>query len=119
MYYIEIISLEGCPYSIAAEKLVENNNINNKIFKIKYNNRNDHKNERISTFPQIYLKKKDSDGRLLVGGYDKLNEIKNLIKNRKSTKETYDSLVDKISKKFSPTDDFNKKSVLRLIQLFI
>jgi glutaredoxin len=127
MYYLEIISLEGCPYSEAAEKLVENNKINNKVFKISYNNRENHKNEKISTFPQIYLKKNNSNGRILIGGYDKINEIHSLIKNRKLIKSeeksvynsSYDLLVDKISKMFSPNDNFNKKSVLRLIQLLL
>ena len=107
MYYLEIISLEGCPYSEAAEKLVENNKINNKVFKISYNNRENHKNEKISTFPQIYLKKNNSNGRILIGGYDKINEIHSLIKNRKLIKSEEKSVYNSSYDLLVEPDDVN------------
>lgn len=112
MYYLDVISLEGCPYSNAAENLLSSNNINFKLTKVKYNEREMHKNEEISTFPQIYLKKKNSKGKLLIGGFDNINNLFNILGSSTD--------LNKISNDFGKNlgDTFNKKTVLRLIELF-
>ena len=103
MYYLDVISLEGCPYSSSAEELLKFKKVNFKLTKVKYNE--------ISTFPQIYLKKKESSGKLLIGGYDELKEIYNKI----VTSKTIDSMVNSLGKLFG--SNFNKKIILRLVEL--
>ena len=111
MYYFDVISLEGCPYSTAAETLLESKNINFKLTEVKYNEREMHKNDEITTFPQIYLKKKNSSGKLLVGGYDKLNNLVDIL----NSSTNIETISDKFSHNLGET--FNKKTVLRLIEL--
>jgi glutaredoxin len=111
MYYLEIISLEGCPYSIAAEELVKTKKIKHEIIKINHDDKQLHKNNKIDTFPQIYLRKDNSTGRLLVGGYQNLDKINIMIDGNSNVT----NLVKEIKKIIS--DDFNKKSILRMIEL--
>lgn len=109
MYYIKAIVLENCPYSIAASELLTKLKIPNEILNINYDNKNKYKNENIDTFPQIYLVKKNSNGHLLLGGYDDLN---NFIENYKSQK-----ISDKNIELFMNKYKWSKKATLRLIQL--
>ncbi len=111
MYYIDVISLEGCPYSSSAEELLILKKVNYKLTKVKYDEREMHKNDEIATFPQIYLKKKNSSGKILIGGYDNLKDIYNKI----ATNKSIDSLVKSLSK--SVAGNFNKKTILRLVEL--
>ena len=111
MYYLDVISLEGCPYSSSAEELLKFKKVNFKLTKVKYNEREMYKSDEISTFPQIYLKKKESSGKLLIGGYDELKEIYNKI----VTSKTIDSMVNSLGKLFG--SNFNKKIILRLVEL--
>ena len=109
-YYIKVISLEGCPYSINLEKLIEENKIiNKKIIKINHNNKNLYKSDLINTFPQVYLKKYNSKGNLLLGGYEDFN---NFIKNFKNNNLD----LTKINN-FMKIKKWSKKATLRLIQL--
>lgn len=85
-YYLYGIILEGCPYSMAAKELLEENIKNHKIFIVTHNNKNDYKNECIDTFPQIYLKKYNSEFNELVGGYEDLKKIYDVVKNGNSSK---------------------------------
>lgn len=85
-YYLYGIILEGCPYSMAAKELLEENIKNHKIFIVTHNNKNDYKNECIDTFPQIYLKKYNSKFSELVGGYEDLKKIYDVVKNGNSSK---------------------------------
>jgi len=109
-YYLYCIILKGCPYSQLASDLLNNNNI--KQTKMNIINRDEmdkYKTEKINTFPQIYLKKKNSKGSLLIGGYTELKSIfdkfyKNTL-NKSQIKEFYDK------------NKWSKKSTLRLIEL--
>lgn len=111
MYYLDVISLEGCPYSTAAEELLNLKKVNFKLTKVKYNEKEMYKSEEISTFPQIYLKKKNSSGKLLIGGYEDLKEIYNKI----TTSRTIDLIVNSLGKLLG--NNFNKKIILRLVEL--
>lgn len=107
-YYLSINSLIGCPYSIEIENLLEKNNIPHEINKITSEQKNLFKNENISTFPQIYFKKYNSNGSILLGGNSDFKEILNL----KSKK--LDNTLQFLSNKYP---NLNKKTKLRIIQL--
>jgi len=115
MYYLKIISLEGCPYSQAAEDLVKSNNIKSEIIRITQNEKEKFKTKEINTFPQIYLKKKYSSGEVLIGGYSKIKEYYDDIMKQPSNKN-FDLLKDKINKE---NKNLSEKSTLRLIGLFL
>lgn len=62
-----IYSLEGCPYSIKAEKLL--NKYNPKIIKVTHNDKEQIKRQNnMPTFPQIFLE--DSNEKIKIGGLD-------------------------------------------------
>ena len=112
MYYLQLISLEDCPYSEAAESLLKDNNINHKLVLVNRNEKDKFKTDNISTFPQIYLKKENSNGSVLIGGYDLLKEYYDSSKNTKN--------LDKLKKVIKKnTSGISEKSVLRFIQLII
>ena len=113
MYYLEIISLDGCPYSRAAKELVTKQNINHEIFNVSYEDRSRFKNSDIQTFPQVYLKKKNKNGGLLIGGFDDLNNTHKII----NSKKPIDVMKDELSVLFA--EEFPDKSILRVIQLFV
>lgn len=65
-YYFNAIILENCPFSNNALALLkEYKKITTKITNINSQNKENYKSDQISTFPQIYLKKKNSTGSLL------------------------------------------------------
>ena len=109
-YFIKAIILEQCPYSLKAEKLLKNNNITTDFVYVNHNDKHGHKSHKINTFPQLYLKKYNNNGNLLLGGYDDLNEF---INNFKGTK--YDEI--KINNFIKKNKDWSKKATLRLIEL--
>ena len=111
-YYLHLISLKNCPFSIKAENLLQK--YKPQITKIDFNEKEKWKNKQISTFPQIYLKKNNSQGSLLLGGYDDIKGIIDIIANSKGkkihdTKEKLNRYYPKIS----------EKTILRIIELFI
>jgi len=108
-YYINAIILNNCPYSLNAQRLLKNNNINHKIINVDNNNKNNYKTDKINTFPQIYLKHKNREGSILLGGYTELNNFINEFKNTKYN-------IDKINY-FINKNNWNKKATLRLIEL--
>ena len=112
MYYLKIISLNGCPYSEAIEQLVKNNKIDSKIININQYEKEKYKSEEIDTFPQVFLNKKYSSGNLFIGGYSKLKSYYDMIHS--SNKINFDSVKTKI-KKDNP--NLSDKSILRIIQL--
>tara|TARA_B100000242_G_C42734188_1_gene342659 strand:- start:123 stop:515 length:393 start_codon:yes stop_codon:yes gene_type:complete len=130
MYYLEVISLEKCPYSLAAEKLLKSKDVNFDLVKVNYSDKETYKTEKISTFPQIYLKKHGSSGRLLVGGFNDLEKINNMVVSLIDSK---DKTFEKVNtNKFSPlnyltkeisdivsNENFNRKSILRLIEILV
>jgi len=109
MYYLKIFVLNGCPYSIAARDLLLNVK-NTEIIYIDQNEKDKYKTKEISTFPQIYLNKKDSKGSLLLGGYTDLKYVYDLIKESKNIK----TLEKKFIKKYN---NWSKRAVLRLVKL--
>ena len=116
MYYFKLVSLENCPYSMASEDLFINNKIKHELVKVKQNEKLKYKTEKINTFPQIYLKKKYSNGSLLIGGYDDIKEYYDLINSTNQNSKTIKKFKDLLDKKIENISD---KSVLRIIQLLI
>ena len=110
-YYLHAVILAGCPYSLAAYELLNNKpNIKIKFTHINYENKDNYKTSDIQTFPQIYLKKNNTNGSLLIGGY---NELKNMFNS--FYKERYSS--DKVNNYIKDNKNWSKKSLLRFIEL--
>lgn len=109
MYYIDLYYLKNCPYCERTKQLLDLKNVNYNIIKVDQSNKEKYKNNIISTFPQIYLKKKYSKGSVLLGGYDNINSISN------SITQELDSTVKNIRK---INKNLSKKASLRLIELF-
>lgn len=109
LYYIKAIILDGCPYSIQANNLLEINKIPFKKTMVTYGNKDNFKSSEIQTFPQIYLKKIGSKGSLLLGGYDDLKFSIDLFKNQKLNENNINNFINKYK--------WSKKATLRLIQL--
>lgn len=108
-YFLQINSLIGCPYSLEIETLLQQGNIPNKIIKIDPSDKHLYKNEIINTFPQIFLKKQNSKGQILLGGNNDYKEILNLKKKNLEIQLKY--LTNKYPK-------MSKKTKLRIIELF-
>ena len=110
MYYLYIITLENCPYSIAALKLLDSLNIKYKHLIVNQTNKEKYKTEEINTFPQIYLVKDDT--KLLLGGYSDLKEFIDKFINQIYNKETFLKFQNKYKL-------WKKKSILRLLEIII
>lgn len=111
MYKIYIYYIENCFYSTSALKLLKN--VNHKKILVPYDKKHLYKSKLIDTFPQIYLKKDDSVGSLLIGGYDDLIFIINTLKKNKDLNKIKKILNNKYKNKWS------NKAILRMIELFI
>lgn len=111
-YYLHLVSLQGCPYSKAVEELLKKNNYTTKITPITYNLKENWKSEKISTFPQIYLKKNGSSGSILIGGFNDMKQVHNII--NRTSKENLKENANKLNKMYP---EMSYKSCLRLIQL--
>lgn len=107
-YYIKAIILNGCPYSKNAEVLLKSNSIPSDINYINHSEKNTFKSDLISTFPQLYLKKYNKNGNLLLGGF---NDLDNFIKTFRGKYNEVD-INNFISK-----SKWSKKATLRLIEL--
>jgi len=110
MYYLYIITLENCPYSIAALDLLNSLNIKYKHLIVNQTNKKKYKTEEINTFPQIYLLKNGT--KLLLGGYSDLDEFINLFIKQKYNNKT----ILKFQQKYKL---WNKKLILRLLEIII
>ena len=108
-YYLNLILLEGCPYSEAAFKTVKNLNIKNKYVWVNSKNKESYKTNSISTFPQIYLMKEDRLGSVLIGGNSDLQNIIGTFYKKK--------LDDKLVKEYDKKYDWSHKATLRIIEL--
>lgn len=108
MYYLYIITLEDCPYSIAAIDLLNSLKIKYKRLKVNGINKEKYKTEEINTFPQIYLKKKNDT--LLLGGYSNLKEFIDTFINQNYNEKN----ILKFHNKYK---SWNKKSILRLLEI--
>lgn len=84
MEKLSVIVLSYCPYCINMLKLLDK-------LKIKYekivvdNNKDEYKNDIISTFPQVYYHFNDS--KYLIGGFDKTSSIIEYITDEKDVKK--------------------------------
>lgn len=114
MYSLKIILLENCFYSDELKKILSKKPLN-KIpviyIIIKEEDKIKYKNDDISTFPQVYMIKKKSNGKLLIGGCDDTKKLIEIIQHNKKM-NTVNSLISKIYPLWS------EKAKLRLIELF-
>lgn len=109
-YYIYAILLKGCIYSNKAYELLLSNKINHFIETVDGDNKEKFKMENFNTFPQIFLKKKDSIESLFLGGYNDLNEFINIFKNNQYNEKE----IIKFQNKYNW---WSRKAILRSIQL--
>ena len=109
-YYINAIILDGCGYSKAANDLLDKySNIKKQYVFVNYDEKDKYKTELIQTFPQIYLKKENSNNNLLLGGYSELQNFINTFYGKYNDKQL-DEFI-RINPRWS------KKGTLRLIEL--
>ena len=108
-YYVKAILLQNCPYSVAAQQLLNNFKIPHQLTHITENEKINFKNNSIDTFPQIYLRKYNTNGNLLLGGYDDLNYFVQTFKAKKLSTENINKFMTKYK--------WSKKATLRFIQL--
>ena len=108
MYYLYIITLEDCPYSIAAIDLLKSLKIKYKRLKVNQKNKEKYKTQEIDTFPQIYIVKDKK--KLLLGGYSNLKEFTDIFINKEYNEEN----ILKFHNKYKL---WNKKSILRLLEI--
>ena len=109
-YYLYCVILENCPYSDAANELLNSyKNIKKEVTIIKRSEKDKYKTDVINTFPQIYLKRYNTPGTKLIGGYTDIKYIINTFRN--NTDKTY------MTNYLNNNNSWNKKTLLRLIQL--
>jgi hypothetical protein len=108
-YFIKAILLDNCSYSIAAHELLNQHNITNEIVNITSKDMNIYSNNMISTYPQLYLKKYNTNGNLLLGGYEDLKNSIDMFKGMKLSDENINKFMNKYK--------WSKKATLRFIQL--
>jgi glutaredoxin len=109
-YYLQTTILENCPYGNATLKLLNDHNIKTDTITVNQNNKENYKTDSIQTFPQIYLKKKNSKGTLLLGGYDDLVSFINKFKLQSYSKENIDEFVKN-------NKNWSRKATLRFIEM--
>ena len=112
MYYLKIYVLKNCGYCSLALKILKSNmnkKVKLEVININDKDKNKYKTKEISTFPQIYLKKNNSKGSVLLGGY---TDIKNII-----NKINFD-LDDSFKFIKKSNNNLSKKAVLRIIEIF-
>jgi len=110
-YYLHSVILENCPYSNAANQLLKNHpNIKTKITLVNDSNKENYKTKQIDTFPQIYLKKNNDKGSLLIGGYTELKELFYLFYKTKYSNDEITNFIKKNNK-------WSRKALLRFLEL--
>ncbi len=112
MYSLKIIILKDCFYSDKLIKIINKKHLNNIVTEyitVTFDNINKYKTDEIHTYPQVYMVRENKEGQLLVGGYDIMNQIINIINTY-----NYDTINTKLST-ILPT--WSDKAKLRLIQL--
>ena len=112
MNELKVISLNGCPFSMAVENLInsigrkEDSKVHVNIINISQEEKSNYKNNMIDTFPQVYFNDK------LLGGYDSFNELYLSIKGEASL----DKMINVMKTK---TKIKEGKETLRLIKFLI
>jgi glutaredoxin len=110
MYYLFVVILENCPYSMYAINLLDTLKIKYKYLIVKINEKEKYKTEEINTFPQIYLKKEITNDSLLLGGFNDLEYFIKTFINQKYNKKNI--LIFKNKYKY-----WHKKPILRLLEI--
>lgn len=89
---LEIFSLNGCPYSMKAEKLLHK--YNSDIIRVDHNEKSYYNNlNKMSTYPQLFLVD-DKNNRIQIGGYDDTKILLTKIFNNNNIKyDKHDSLL--------------------------
>lgn len=109
MLKMKIISLNNCVWSMASEEYFKH--IKNKeIIRVSEEEKEEYKNEKIQTFPQIYLYNENTN--LLLGGFEDSKEIYDNITSTKNV----DDMINTLNKKYSEN---TRKQNLRIIEFFI
>jgi hypothetical protein len=108
-YSLKAILLEDCYYSQNAFNLLNKYNINADILWIKQKDKEKYKTDLIKTFPQIYFKKNNKFGDLLLGGFDNLDYFIKTFLNKKLNNNKINEWINKTG--------WTKKITLRLIEL--
>ena len=104
-----VYSLENCFYSMSANNLLDQENINYNLQSVNNKNKNKFKEKNnMKTFPQIFLQNKDIN--IKIGGYSDLNYIIDLIKNNNNFDEVKNNLLEKFN--------LTSKEVLLIISYF-
>ena len=106
---IKVISLNNCPFSMAAVNLFNEKNIKIKKKDVTSQEKENFKNNEIDTFPQIYINNSGND--FLLGGFTDIQHI-----NQNVYKIDLDTSIKYLNKKYKK--QLTRKTVLRLIQLF-
>jgi glutaredoxin len=83
MYYLHIILLVNCPYSIKLHDLLKQKKIHFQHIWVPQNEKEKYKTEKIKTFPQVYLKSLSNNDSLLLGGCDFMTDLINNLNNEK------------------------------------
>lgn len=110
-YYFNAIILENCPFSNSAKELLKKyKNITTKFTSITSQNKENYKTENIATFPQIYLKKQNHKGSLLLGGYSELQNVFNIFYKTNFTENNIKFFI-------ANNDKWSNKALTRLIEL--
>lgn len=113
-YYLFAVILENCHYSSAGYELINSfNNIKKEFTIIKSYEKDNYKTDYIKTFPQIYLKRYNTTGTQLIGGYSEFKSIVDTFYHNTNS-QNIKSRVDDFLKENS---SWNRKSFLRLIEL--
>lgn len=107
-----IVSLIGCPYCAALNELLDSLNINYDIKEISWEEKDEYTNDRISTFPQVYINQN------LLGGYDDINEINSTIKKiySSNTKNKLNIMSKFLNNKY---EFLERREILNIIKIFI
>ena len=115
MYNLKVYSLEGCFFSMSAESLLNNNNIDFELIRVTHDNKDDFKQKnKMNTFPQIFLETKNES--VKVGGFSDLQNIFTVINDNSD----FDSMLKKVKSSLSFENSENeKKNILRVISILL
>jgi hypothetical protein len=110
---LEVVILQGCPFSLNTEKLIKTQLENDKYKMIYVNNdnKNKFKVDEIKTFPQIRMIY--DNNKFLIGGNDELEFFLNILKQTNC--DNYKNKLSNIQKKFN----LNEKTSIKLFTIFL
>jgi glutaredoxin len=115
MITLKIISLIDCPYSMAAEDIINKLNIKKTtidLIKVSRIEKESIKEKyKISTFPQIYINNNK------IGGFDSIKEMQFKLKELQlsNNNNMFNDMITFIN---NTVENINRKDILRIIELF-